>query len=97
MTGSGYDAKWWRHFTAAPPELQRAMHATLKAREILELRTRLGIDDDSTLAEYERRLEELEQTERRIREAAGQDLPLPRSPEPETTSARTPSGADRYW
>ena len=58
MTASGHDANWWKVFTAAPPELQKAMHATLKAREILELRISLGVDDGTSLAAYEKRLEE---------------------------------------
>jgi len=113
VTGSGHDAKWWKHFTAAPPELQRAMYATLKAREILELRAHLGTDDKSALAAYEQRLEEREQTELRIRKALGRDQP--RSPGSQQLAMahetgrgvspdlhdnrRSPSasGADRYW
>ena len=110
MTTSGHDAKWWQQFTVAPPELQKAMHSTLKAREILELRTGLGIDDDSARAVFEQRLMECEHAEQRIRGALDQDRADPpisekatavRQPSsaviPEQKGSPVASGADRFW
>lgn len=54
-----------------PPELLKAMNATLQAREILEMFHRLGIDDEFKLARYERHLRMREQAERRILETLG--------------------------
>jgi len=89
VTISGHDAKWWHQFTVAPPLLQKAMHSTLKAREILELRVRLGIDDDAGLAAYEQRLRDCEETEQQIREAL--NLVRPDPPNSGTAPVLTPS------
>lgn len=105
MTVPQHDSKWWRQFTEAPPQLQRAMFACMRAREILEMRARLNGDDHSGLAPYERLLEEREQAELRIREALGQCRPLVSSSGEPTRvrdaaqgrgSAAT-SDVDRYW
>ncbi|HEY9414613.1 MAG TPA: hypothetical protein VIQ30_07640 [Pseudonocardia sp.] len=110
MTASEHDAQWWQQFTVAPAELQRAMHSTLRAREALELRSRLGIDDDVKLAGYEQRLTELEQAEQRIRETldrrrASTPIPRPRRPRNSDAATKAGSGAggpaapgpEHYW
>ena len=105
MTDSGHDAKWWQQFTEAPPELQRAMHSTLRARENLELRIGRGFEDDSELAAYEQCLKEREAAEHRIREDIHQrrsappeprKVPTPRKAASES-EALTGPGPDHYW
>lgn len=109
MTAPVHDARWWQQFTAAPPELQRAMHSTLRAREALELRIGLGIEDDAEIAIYERRLKDCERAEDRIREDVHQRRcapPAPRRPTPAREKAEVGSGRgdpsmapgpDHYW
>lgn len=113
MTASGYDATWWRQFTAAAPELQRAMHAALKARETLELVTRRGDCDESELAAYKQRVVEREQAERRLRGTLRRAQPRPPGSQDIADAAEagyvnvptqrrkqgSPSavGADRFW
>ena len=67
----GGDAMQRKQVTATP-ELRRAVNATMEARETLELFNRLGIDDNTKLAPYKRRLRQREQTERQILEALRQ-------------------------
>ena len=106
MTAPQHDAKWWKQFTAAPPQLQKAMHSTLKAREILELRTHLKIDDGSELAVYEQRMKEREQVEHEIREVlakARSEAPVFRNvaagngPSDVANEQATSSGPERFW
>lgn len=105
VTAPEHDAKWWRQFTVAPPPLQKAMYASMQAREILEIRTHLAADDDPSLAAYVRLLEERERNERRIRESLGLDQLLrPASGQPDATPDPTAnrlspatSDIDRYW
>ena len=109
MTAPEHDANWWKKFTAAPPQLQKAMHSTLKAREILELRTHLKIDDGFELAVYEQRLKEREQAEHETREALDQPRPVPpvsrsvaagKAPSDVATgqaASTATSGPDRFW
>jgi hypothetical protein len=105
MIATGHDAKWWQQFTLAPPELQRAMHSTLRARDALELRIELGVDDDSELVEYEQCLKERELAEHRLREdlqqrrsapPAPRKVPSPRKSAPEADQPPAP-GPDHYW
>jgi hypothetical protein len=68
VTSSRGDAVQRKQFTATP-ELRTAVNATIEARETLELFNLLGIDDNTKLAPYKRRLRLREQTEREILQA----------------------------
>jgi hypothetical protein len=60
------DAAWWKQFETAPPELKKAMHATMEARDELKLVKRLGLPQSRVL-DCKQKIDELEQHERQLR------------------------------